>query len=399
VVAPHEADPGPLPQADERRLPAPYSGQMPTRRAADAALVGASFLASVLVYARNGDDSAFRTFADVPLPAYLVFAVAAAALLGRRPRPVAVFAVALVCAGLATWLGYGHVGVATLVSLYSVGRYSPSRLSNALVVIAALGFAVTDALTAEATVADAVGGALVTVLVWSGGLAVRHRDERAALLAREQAAQESRVLAEERARIARELHDVVAHGVSLMTVQAGAARTVASVDPEGAVQAMAAVEQAGRQALGELRHLLQVLRPDSADGELGPQPGLADIPRLVSQLGEAGLQVSLDADPAPVGLPGRVDLFAFRIVQEALTNALKHAGPGTAVSVTVRIDHRALTIDVADDGPGSDAPAGTGHGLVGMRERTQLLGGSLRAGPRPGGGFEVAAVLPLEDNP
>ncbi|WP_091024532.1 sensor histidine kinase [Nocardioides szechwanensis] len=370
---------------------------MPPRRSADAALVGASFLASVLVFARNGQDSAFRTFGDVPLPAYLVFAVAAVALLGRRRQPVAVFAVVLACAALSITFDFGHVGVATLVSLYSVGRYSPGRVANGLVVASALGFAMVDALTADATVADAVGGALVTVLVWSAGLVVRQRAERAALLVREQAAQESRVLAEERTRIARELHDVVAHGVSLMTVQAGAAKTVARVDPEGAVQAMAAVEQAGRQALGELRHLLQVLRPDSADGELGPQPGLADVPRLVSQLGEAGLHVSLDADPAPPGLPGRVDLFAFRIVQEALTNALKHAGPGTSVAVGIRVDHRAMTIDVADDGPGSQVRAGSGHGLVGMRERTQLLGGSLQAGPRSGGGFQVLAVLPLGD--
>jgi signal transduction histidine kinase len=204
------------------------------------------------------------------------------------------------------------------------------------------------------------------------------------------------VLADERARIARELHDVVAHGVSLMTVQAGAAKTVAAADPEAAAQAMAAVEQAGRQALGELRHLLAVLRPDRSDEELGPQPGLADVPRLVDRFREAGLRVTLDADAAPAGLPARVDLFAFRIVQEAMTNVLKHGGPGTAAEVTVRVGGRAVTVSVVDDGHGTHVlPVRSGHGLVGMRERTQLLGGILQAGPRPDGGFQVTATLPL----
>jgi signal transduction histidine kinase len=348
------------------------------------------------VWARNGEDSAFRSVSDVPLPAFAVFALAAAALVLRRQRPVLVFVVVYVCSGLAIGLDYGQVGVATLVSVYSVGRYCPGARANAAVVAAAITFALTDAITADATAADAGGGVLVTVLLWYAGRGVRHRGDRAALLAREQVAQEGRVLADERARIARELHDVVAHGVSLMTVQAGAAKTVAAVDPQAAVQAMAAVEQAGREALGELRHLLAVLRPDRADEQLGPQPGLADVPRLADQFREAGLRVTLDADAAAAGLPARVDLFAYRIVQEAMTNVLKHGGPGTAAGVTVRVGGRAVTVDVVDDGHGAPAlQVRSGHGLVGMRERTQLLGGTLHAGPRPGGGFQVTATLPL----
>jgi signal transduction histidine kinase len=363
--------------------------------ASDVALPLVAFLASVLVYARNGEDSHFRTFGDVPAPAYLIFAMAAIALLRRRQQPVGTFAVVLVCSALAIAFDYGHVGVASLVSLYSVGRYSSGKLANAGVLGAALAFAMTDAVTANASAADAGGGVLVTFLLWYAGRRVRFRGEGAALLAREQSAQESRVLAEERARIARELHDVVAHGVSLMTVQAGAAKTVAAVDPESAIQAMAAVEQAGREALSELRHMLAVLRPDSSSGELGPQPGLADVERLINQFREAGLQVSLDMDPAPDSLPARVDLFAYRILQEAMTNTLKHGGPGTSTVVSIRIGESAVTLIVADDGHGTQRLPGSGHGLVGMRERVQLLHGSLAAGPRSGGGFEVAAVLPI----
>jgi signal transduction histidine kinase len=183
--------------------------------------------------------------------------------------------------------------------------------------------------------------------------------------------------------------------VSLMTVQAGAAKTVALADPQSAAQAMAAVEQTGREALSELRHLLAVLRPDSSPGELGPQPGLAAVERLVTQFREAGLKVSLDMDPVPDDLPARVDLFAYRIVQEALTNVLKHAGPGTSTDVEVRIGPRVVTLEVGDDGRGATLLPGSGHGLVGMRERVQLLGGTLQAGARRGGGFRVHAVLPM----
>jgi len=362
--------------------------------AVDAALAVLAFLTSVLVWARPGQDTALRAVGDVPIPAFVVFAVAALALLRRRQQPVLVLVAVLVCSGLTIAFDYGQVGVAMAVSLYSVGRYSPGRLWNVCGLAVAMALAVVDAVTVGAAAVDAGGGALVVFLLWYAGRRVRHRGERAALLDREEEAQKARVLAEERARIARELHDVVAHRVSLMTVQAGAAKTVAAVDPEGAVQAMAAVEQAGREALGELRDLLGVLRPDRSSGEVGPQPGLGDVPRLIEQFREAGLEVSLDMEPAPSGLPARVDLFAFRIVQEAMTNVLKHAGPGTTAEVKIGIDNHLVTVEVVDDGHGAELLPGSGHGLVGMRERAQLLGGSLQAGPRPGAGFHVLAVFP-----
>jgi signal transduction histidine kinase len=167
---------------------------------------------------------------------------------------------------------------------------------------------------------------------------------------------------------------------------------------------MAAVEEAGRQALGELRDLLGVLRPDSEGDGMGPQPGLADLPRLVDRVREAGLDVSYEADGMPVVLPDRVDLFAYRIVQESLTNVLKHAGPGSHAQVRLGSEPGGVLVEVLDDGPpaSDDRPAaagGPGHGLVGMRERVLLLGGRFDAGTRPGGGFRVAARLPLVGGP
>ncbi len=244
-------------------------------------------------------------------------------------------------------------------------------------------------------------------VAWYVGRRLRLRQERADELLREQAAEARRIVVEERTRIARELHDVVAHRVSLMTVQAGAAKAVAAEDPEGALRAMGAVEEAGRQALDELRHLLGVLRPETDHDGLGPQPGLADLPRLVEQTRGAGLDVSLATDGVPARLPARVDLFAYRIVQEALTNVLKHAGPGARTEVRLGTEPGGIVIEVLDDGrgaavlPGSDgAAAGArGHGIVGMRERALLLGGTLDARPRPGGGFRVAAHLPTGGEP
>jgi signal transduction histidine kinase len=223
---------------------------------------------------------------------------------------------------------------------------------------------------------------------------------------REREAELRRIVTEERARIARELHDVVAHRVSLMTVQAGGAKAVAAEDPAAALQAMGAVEEAGRQALAELRHLLGVLRPETDTGdELGPQPGLADLPRLADRVRQAGVDVALSTGSLPAALPARMDLFAYRIVQEALTNVLKHAGQGARAEVRLRSGNGAIAIEVLDDGRGVNGGPGLaedqlpGHGIIGMRERALLLGGSLDAGPRPDGGFRVVARLPIAGEP
>ena len=162
---------------------------------------------------------------------------------------------------------------------------------------------------------------------------------------------------------------------------------------------MEAVEQAGRQALDELRHLLGILRPEAGVDGLGPQPGLANIKELVDQFAEAGLNVSLKMDSLQTNLPARVDLSAYRIVQESLTNVLKHAGPDARSEVQVSTNNREVAIAVLDRGKGGTILPGSGHGIVGMRERALLLGGTLKAGPRPGGGFQVRARLPIGEEP
>jgi signal transduction histidine kinase len=288
-----------------------------------------------------------------------------------------------------------------------VGRYADNDRAGSiglggtfvLVVLSALFHPNTPDRSATETAAEVAFGLFITFLVWYIGRRIRIRGERAAQLERERAAEARRAIAEERTRIARELHDVVAHRVSLMTVQAGAAKTVVADDPQGAAQAMEAVENAGRQALGELRHLLDVLRPDAEMDGLRPQPGLADVPRLVDQFEEAGLDVSLTIEGQASNLPARVDLSAYRIVQEALTNVLKHAGSTARTEVRLSTDHRVLAIEVVDNGHGDTILPGSGQGIVGMRERAQLLGGSLDAGPRPGGGFQVVALLPIGEAP
>ena len=201
--------------------------------------------------------------------------------------------------------------------------------------------------------------------------------------------------AEERQRMARELHDVVAHAITIMVVQAAGARRNLQRAPGPAGQAITAAEHAGREALNELRRLLTVVRP-AAGALLAPQPGLAQLEGLVERTRAGGLAVELRIEGKPVSLPGGLDLAAYRVVQEALTNALRHAGPARAW-VTVRYGKRRLLLKIHDDGraaPAAHAP-GQGHGIAGMRERVRLYGGELVAGPRRGGGFEVNATLPL----
>jgi signal transduction histidine kinase len=370
-------------------------------RTSDAALAVVTFLATVFLTENPDQDLSVRALTDVPLPAFGVFAVASGALLWRRKRPLEVMAVTMAAWGVSLAFGFGGVP-AQGVAVYSAGRYVTDRRWSGYGLAASVAVTVVDA-ASSGPLTDVPIAVFLTFALWYAGVRVRNRGERSALLARERVAEERRVLAEERARIARELHDVVAHRVSMMTVQAGAAKTVAVDDPQAAVAAMAAVEQAGREALSELRHLLGVLRPDTESGGLGPQPGLADVPRLVEEFQAAGLDVSLTTNGLVAGLPAQVDLSAYRIVQEALTNVLKHAGPGTRTQVRLTIDGRHddhhLAVHVLDDGNGSPvlpwSGGGRRHGIVGMRERALLLGGRLDAGPRPGGGFQVDAHLPV----
>jgi signal transduction histidine kinase len=232
-------------------------------------------------------------------------------------------------------------------------------------------------------------------------VAVRGRQERAdtlaaraELLEREQNLRAQEAVVEERARIARELHDLVAHNVSVMVIQAGAERHALAEDQAQTREALGSIEQAGRQALADARRLLGMLRRDGEREELEPQPGLAQVADLIEQVQRAGLQVSLAVEGEPRALdPGR-DLCAYRIVQEGLTNALKHAGRSHA-EVLLRYAPGSLAIEIRDDGAGSAQLDGAGQGLIGMRERVALYGGELVAGAREAGGFEVLARLPL----
>ena len=377
-------------------------------RISDAVLAVAAFLVTVLVVDAPGDAVVFRSFGDVPVAAMLVAATASAALYWRRNAPLVVLTVAVL--GWIVTLGTGdaELGAVTIIALYSTGRYfTGDRRSHTLVAAAIAVLTVDGLLDPILSWGDTVFGGFVLFVAWYVGRRLQLRGERAAQRLREQAAEARRIVAEERARIARELHDVVAHRVSLMTVQAGAAKAVAADDLDSAVRAMAAVEDAGRQALAELRHLVGVLRPEADPDGLGPQPGLAELPRLVEQVRGAGLDVSLTIETVPTELPARVDLFAYRIVQEALTNVLKHGGPGARAQVRLEVEQGAVIIEVLDDGQGGRAepvasgaePGSGGHGIVGMRERALLLGGSLDAGPRPNGGFRVAARLPIGGEP
>ena len=200
-------------------------------------------------------------------------------------------------------------------------------------------------------------------------------------------------VADERARIARELHDVVAHSVSVMTVQAGAARLLLDDDPSRARESLLAVEETGRQALGEMRRLLGILRGDEEDAGLAPQPGIADVGRLVEHVRAAGLPVDVVVEGDVRALPPGIDLAAYRVVQEALTNALKHAGAARA-EVSIRYGGDVLELAVVNDGH-SAGNGVAGHGLVGMRERVTLYGGDFEAGPRGNGGYAVRAHLPI----
>ena len=295
-----------------------------------------------------------------------------------------------------------------LVALYSMAAYCSRR--TAAIVGAVVGVVVLAALLPTQAEADFLDYLLVYLLLGSawmlGDLARTRRaytaqlEDRAVRLERERELESGRAVAEERARIARELHDVVAHNVSMMVVQAEAGPVVVERDPGRAVAAFDSIAATGRQALGEMRRLLGVLREGDQTLTLAPQPGIDQLPELVERVRRAGVPVELVIEGEPAPLPPGVDLSAYRIVQEALTNTVKHAGPSRA-RVRVCYGERHLELEVTDDGrgpggAGNGRPGGQGQGLIGMRERVGLFGGRLEAGPRPEGGFAVVAHLPVD---
>ncbi|MEU6219944.1 sensor histidine kinase [Streptomyces sp. NPDC047022] len=263
-----------------------------------------------------------------------------------------------------------------------------------------------------ANVALAIFQTVPFALAWVLGDSLRTRraylaqlEERAARLEKEREAQSKVAVAAERARIARELHDVVAHNVSVMVVQADGAAYVLDTAPEQAKKALETISGTGRQALAEMRRLLGVLRTGehTEAGEYVPQPDVEQIDELVEQCRSAGLPVDFKVEGTPRPLPSGVELTAYRIVQEALTNTRKHGGPNAGASVRLVYFDDGLGLLVEDDGKGAPHELyeeggvdGQGHGLIGMRERVGMVGGTLDAGPRPGGGFRISALLPLK---
>jgi signal transduction histidine kinase len=227
----------------------------------------------------------------------------------------------------------------------------------------------------------------------TGSLQQRGRDELQVKLEAARTAAAQRAVAEERARIARELHDVIAHSVSVMTVQAGAVRRLLQPGQERERLALEAIESTGREALTEMRRLVGLLRRQGTMPDFAPQPSMRAVDLLVGTVREAGLPVELAVEGEPRELAPGVDLAAYRVIQEALTNALKYAGPARAW-VTVRWREDEIEVEIANDGRSETAGDGTGHGLVGLRERVALVGGAIDSGPRPGGGFVVTARLP-----
>ena len=383
-----------------------------------AAAVGAGSLVLLATYQGFAgiDDGVEHREADL-LGGALVLALAAP-LWWRRVRPVAgavVVAAAALTLGLLQYAA-PLAGVAVLLAGYAAGAYASFRPGLAALVIISLSS--TSYLVWLGAVHPEVPGTdpasvLLNVLAfvgaWGLGRGMRNRrrytDElvdRAERLERTRAAEVRAALAEERARIARELHDVVAHHVSVMTVQAAAARRTLGRDPARSAEAMAAVEHTGRDALAEMRRIVGVLRGPEAEPEAdprAPQPGLTDLAALVGQVGDAGLSVETEVEGERPDVPPGVDLTAFRVVQEALTNTLKHAGP-TRARVVIRYLPEELDLRVSDEGRGLAAGLdghSPGHGLLGMRERVALYGGTLTAGPRDGGGFDVRARLPLQE--
>ena len=239
-------------------------------------------------------------------------------------------------------------------------------------------------------------------MVWLGGLALQQRGARAdaaelaaARMARGREEATRQAIAAERARIARELHDVLGHSVSVMTIQASAVRRMLTPEQTKERDALLAVEQTGREALGEMRRLVGILRlSDGGAAELEPQPGVADVPKLVVQARELGLAVELRVEGEPAPLPPGIDLTAYRLVQEGLTNARKHSN-ATRTEVHLRYETDSLEVEVSDDGQGASAIDEGGHGLTGMRERVSIFGGEFDAGPRAEGGFRLRARLPV----
>jgi len=333
----------------------------------------------------------------------LMAVVAAAALVARRSQPVPAFVVCwLALFGLAYFIpGFDNASSAFVViyfvSLFSLGAHARGRevaISVLLVICGIVVFVATDGDTP--TVGDAFFGSVFVGGPWATGLALRLRRDLAAANERLRAEQQEhtrRAVAAERATIARELHDVVAHAISVTVLQSRGARRLLGRDDEAVRSALDAIEHTNTQALGDMRRLLAILRETEGDTTTGPQPSLSRLDDLVEDVRGSGLPVEVSTTGDGGAVPPGVDLSAYRIIQEALTNVLKHAGNATA-SVELTYGESDLVLSVSDTGRGATTPNDRGHGLIGIRERVAVVGGEVAAGPGEDGGYQVRARLP-----
>jgi len=366
-------------------------------------------LAAVLAFGNLAFAIALHSYLLVPATFGLTVPVVV-----RRAHPTGAFmtAVAVGAGQVLSNVRLAPADLAIIVLLYTLAAYTTRRISVAGLAVCLLGSAAAMIRWAAPGLSQLswllVGSIMFAgpaLIAWVLGDSMRYRrayyanlEERAARLERDRDVQAQVAAAAERARIARELHDVVAHNVSVMVVQADGAAYALGSDPGRAREALAAISATGRQALTEMRVLLGVLRRNDGDVQaaLTPLPGLGQLDELIEQTRAAGLAVSCTVEGPPQPLPGGAALAAYRIVQESLTNTRKHAGPGACAAVLLRYCGDALELAITDDGLGAAAASdGAGHGLTGMTERAAMYGGSVQAGPRPDGGFQVRARLPV----
>lgn len=378
-------------------------GNRRVQTAGDAALAFV-LAASSVAFVLGGDHTSWGH--PLPLAITLAF-VTSLPVAWRSRQPLLAAALVLAGNGACAYAAAPHQAafqpfVALALVAYSVGSHYEGPLwPPAGLAVAAVPLFVAAVMHGQSA-GNAIPNYVWLLAAWGVGRTVRSwRQKSAALeLANRELAEQRELQAQaavtiERGRIARELHDVVAHNVSMMVVQAGAAQRVLEGPQPDVRNALEAIAHTGRQTVDEMRTLLGVLRETNDPTALKPQPGLAELERLVDGIRSAGLPVTLRVEGDPQGLPQALDVSAFRIVQEALTNTLKHAGPARA-DVVVRYEPGAVTLEVRDSGAGKANGHGTGHGLVGMRERVAMFGGELDAAAQHGGGFVVRARLPVD---
>ena len=361
--------------------------------------VGLAAFVTVVTFFASEDQHERRAY-DAGAIALILVATATLAL--RRRYPVTVLGVVFGATLVYFLFGYANGPIwLALVVAYVTAVLRGRRLAAGIVAVSGfLIFPWVDYVVRNGrgpSLAGLAGLAAWLLVLLGGAEIVRIRRERVAEAARIRGEEALRRASEERLRIARELHDALGHHLSLINVQSGVALHLNEELPEQTRSSLTAIKQASKEALGELRSVLEILRQEGEQAPRSPTSTLARLDELVSQAAAAGLEVRTETDGEPRQLPFGVDVAAFRIVQEALTNVTRHAGEATA-TVRVSFGERDLTVQIDDDGrgPATDGAAGGGKGIVGMRERVGALGGEIETGPRPGGGFRVKARLPLD---